>query len=74
MGTAATRAKRKWNSTHYTNITAAMKKELATAFKEKCKENGVSATSVITELVAGYLRAETTEQKTSKNICDNDNL
>jgi hypothetical protein len=59
MGTAATRAKRKWNSGHYTNVTAAMKPELAAELKEHCRERGVSVTSVITGLVAVHLGAET---------------
>ena len=57
MGTAATRAKRKWNKENYTNITAAMSPELASRLKESCRENGVSVTSVITRLVEGYLDA-----------------
>jgi len=73
MGTAGTRAKRKWNKEHYTNITAAMNPELASMLKEKCKENGVSVTSVITGLVAGYLDTEipipkeTSQKKTPDN-------
>lgn len=58
MGTAGTKAKRKWNKEHYTNITAAMNPELAARLKENCQENKVSVTSVITELVAGYLDTE----------------
>ena len=58
MGTAATKAKRKWNNQHYTNVTAAMKQEMAAELKQRCKENGVSVTSVITELVAEYLSTE----------------
>ena len=63
MGTAATKAKRKWNSEHYTNVTAAMNPELAAKLKGHCKENFVSVTSVITELVAGYLGADVPEAK-----------
>jgi hypothetical protein len=63
MGTAATKAKRKWNNEHYTNVTAAMDPELAAKLKENCKENSVSVTSVITELVAGYLNTEAPEPK-----------
>jgi len=58
VGNAATRAKRKWNSEHYTNVTTAMNPELACKLKEHCKEKGVSVSSVITELVAGYLDIE----------------
>ena len=58
MGTAATRAKRKWNSEHYTNVTVAMNPELAAKLKEDSKEKGVSASSVIKELVAEYLNAK----------------
>ena len=63
MGTAATKAKRKWNSEHYTNITAAMDPKLAAKLKDDCRMRGVSVTSVITELVAGYLDAEVPVQK-----------
>jgi hypothetical protein len=55
MGSAATRAKRKWNREHYTNITVAMNPQLAVRLKERCGKEGVSVTSVITELIAGYL-------------------
>ena len=58
MGTAATRAKRKWNKENYTNITAAMNPELASKLKVDCKGKGVSVTSVITKLVAEYLDTE----------------
>ena len=58
MGTAATKAKRKWNKEHYTNITAAMDPELAAKLKEDCKKRGISVSSVITGLVAGYLVSE----------------
>ncbi|MCL1975141.1 MAG: hypothetical protein FWG61_03125 [Firmicutes bacterium] len=71
MGTAGTRAKRKWNKEYYTNVTAAMNPELASKLKKKCKESGVSVTSVITTLVAGYLAVvvlptkEKAQEKTS---------
>ncbi len=73
MGTAATKAKRKWNSEHYTNITAAMAPELANQLKADCKAKGVSVTSVITELVAGYLDSGIPAQKEipSKKIPNN---
>ena len=58
MSTAATKAKRKWNSEHYTNVTVAMKPELAAKLKEHCREEGISVTSAITGLVAGYLDIE----------------
>jgi len=63
VGTAATRAKRKWNSEHYTNITTAMNPELAIKLKDHCKEKCVSVSSVITELVAVYLDTEVPEHK-----------
>lgn len=58
MGSAATRAKRKWNREHYTNITVAMSPQLAARLKERCGKEGVSVTSVITGLVVGYLKDE----------------
>jgi hypothetical protein len=63
MGTAATRAKRKWNREHYTNVTVAMDPKLAARLKEHCKGQGASVTSVVTGLVAGYLKEETSSFK-----------
>ena len=73
MGSAATKAKRKWNNEHYTNVTAAMNPELAAKLKEHCRENGVSVTSVITGLVAGYLDTEAPapKDKPQKKAPDN---
>jgi len=73
MGTAATKAKRKWNNEHYTNVTVAMNPELAAMLKEDCKQKSVSVTSVITELVAGYLDAEhpAPKEKPQKKAADN---
>ncbi|MCL2153832.1 MAG: hypothetical protein FWH57_12960 [Oscillospiraceae bacterium] len=73
MGTAATRAKRKWNKEHYTNVTATMNPELATRLKENCREKHISVTSVITELVAGYLSTEVPalKEKPQKKAPDN---
>ena len=63
MGTSATKAKRKWNKEHYTNVTAAMKPEMAAELKQRCQEGGKSVTSVITELVAEYLSMEVPSPK-----------
>ena len=73
MGTAATRAKRKWNSQHYTNVSAAMDQELAAKLKERCRQDSVSVTGVITRLVAGYLEAEPPgpKEKPQKKAPDN---
>ncbi|MCL1982499.1 MAG: hypothetical protein FWG53_05315 [Clostridiales bacterium] len=58
MGTAATRAKQKWNEGHYTVVRAAMDPELAAGLKKRCKDEGVSVASVITGLVMGHLGTE----------------
>jgi hypothetical protein len=73
MGTAATRAKRKWNNEHYTNVTVAMDPGLAAKLKNDCEEKCVSVTSVITGLVAGYLDAEppAVKEKPQKKAPDN---
>ena len=63
MGTSATKAKRKWNKEHYTNVTAAMKPEMAAELKQRCQEGSKSVTSVITELVAEYLSMEVPSPK-----------
>ena len=73
MGTAATKAKRKWNSKHYTNVTVAMNPELAAMLKEYCVGKKVSMASVITGLVAGHLGAEVSppNEKPQKKAPDN---
>lgn len=73
MGTAATKAKRKWNSEHYTNVTVAMNPELAAKLKEECKEKSKSVSSVIIGLVAVYLEAELPEGKEKAQIKAPDN-
>ena len=73
MGTAATKAKRKWNNEHYTNVAVAMNPELAARLKEACKEKGVSVSSVITGLVAGYLDTEVPSAKERPQIKSPDN-
>ena len=60
MGSSATKAKRKWNKEHYTNITVAMSNEMAARLKESCKEKGISVSKVVTELVVDYLNSEVT--------------
>jgi gas vesicle protein len=73
MGTAATKAKRKWNREHYTNITTAMTPGLANKLKENCRENGKSVTSLITELVSVYLdiNDSSPKEKSKKTASDN---
>ena len=73
MGTAATKAKRKWNSEHYTNVTVAMNPELAAKLKEACRERQVSVTSVITELVAEHLDSGTPPPKEKQQKSPPDN-
>jgi gas vesicle protein len=73
VGTAATKAKRKWNREHYTNITTAMTPELAAKLKENCKENGKSVTSLIIALVSEYLgiKDSSPKEKPQKTASDN---
>ncbi len=60
MGSAATKAKRKWNREHYTNVTVALNPVLAAELKADCRGKGVSVSSVIDGLVAQYLSTEVT--------------
>lgn len=63
MGSAATRAKRKWNNLHYTNVTVALNPDIVVKLKSTCSEKGVSVNSVITGLVAEYLCVESSHSK-----------
>ena len=73
MGTAATRAKQKWNSGHYTNVAVAMNPVMVAQLREDCKMKGISVASVIAELVAGYLNTEApiSKEKALKKTVDN---
>ena len=66
MGSAATKAKRKWNRNHYTNVTIAMNPKIAANLKADCNEKGISVTSVITMLITEYLNTEAQPPKESE--------
>lgn len=48
-------ANNKWDAENMAVITCKIKKELADEFKAKCRENGVTANSVISQAVKIYI-------------------
>jgi len=54
MGSPSTKAKQKWNSEHYANISIRVDKNLAAKFKSKCKENGMSVAGAMAKFMVGY--------------------
>lgn len=48
--------KRSYNNKVYATVRAELPKELVTAFKDKCKENGVSIASVLKAAMEDYLK------------------
>ena len=55
MSKTSTEVKRRYNEKTYTQIRAALPKELAEAFKAECERRGVSQASVIKEAVEKFL-------------------
>lgn len=54
----STQVKRRYNDKVYSKIQAELPKETVSAFKEKCKELGVSQASVLLAAIEEFLRGE----------------
>ncbi len=52
MGNHDNAAKQRWNARHYTQVKVSVAPEIATAFKEKCLQNGVSMASVLSRFMS----------------------
>jgi hypothetical protein len=55
IGTAATRAKQRWNSEHYVQVKISVEPELARAFKKSCEDSNVS----MAKELSGYMEEYT---------------
>lgn len=55
MGKANPETVKKWNEAHYIQVAYRFPKELVTAFKEKCKENGDSQAAIIKKAMEEYV-------------------
>ena len=53
--TTSSAVKRKYNTKVYTQIVASIPKELAAAFKEKCKAEGISQAQVVKDAIVKFL-------------------
>lgn len=53
--TTSTDVKRRYNAKAYTPVTASVPKDIAAAFKEKCRRKGISQAQVIKEAIAMFL-------------------
>lgn len=51
----STDVKRRYNEKNYTQIRAALPKDLAERFKKKCEELGISQASVVKEAIERFL-------------------
>jgi len=56
--TTSTEVKRRYNDKVYSVVRAELPKDTVAAFKEKCKETGVSQASVILEAIEAFLKEE----------------
>ena len=55
MGKTSWQVKQKYNQKAYTRIVADVPKELATAFKTKCKEKNISQAQIIKKAVENFI-------------------
>lgn len=53
--TTSTQVKRRYNDSVYSKIQCELPKDTVTAFKEKCRETGVSQASVILEAIEAFI-------------------
>ena len=53
MGKTSNKVKDKWNSANYTQIKAAVRPEIAAAFKAACQANNVSMNSELSKFMEG---------------------
>lgn len=56
MAKTSTEVKNRWNAKHYSQIGVQLPKKLVADFKAKCKENGVSQSSIIRKAIEKYLQ------------------
>ena len=56
MANVETKAKKKYNKTHYSRVTVALPKNLVFEFKEKKKKKEISQASVIKHLIENYTK------------------
>jgi len=54
MGKTSNEAKQRYNEAHYVQLKVSVNQKIATAFKEKCIENGVSMAGVLSQYMAIY--------------------
>lgn len=54
--TTSTEVKRRYNDKVYSVVRAELPKDTVAAFKEKCRETGVSQASVILEAIEAFLQ------------------
>ncbi|MCD7873154.1 MAG: ribbon-helix-helix domain-containing protein [Clostridiales bacterium] len=50
--------RKKYNDEHYEQITFHLKKDLVRNFKRKCKENGITQSSIIREAIESFLEED----------------
>jgi len=70
MGSPSTKAKQKWNSEHYSNVSVRVHKGLAAKFKSKCEENGVAVAGTLAKFMSAYCGA-TVDKLPSRKPKDN---
>lgn len=58
MGKTSSEVKNRWNKNHYSPITVQLPIETVERFREKCKAEGISQTSIIRDAIEAFLEKE----------------
>jgi len=68
MGKTSSTAKHKWNSQHYTQVKVFVLPEIAQAFKERCKADGVSMAATLSRFMSGMTSSNNFPQKSVSGV------
>jgi len=68
MGKTSTASKHKWNTEHYTQVKVSVLPEIAQAFKEQCKVNGVSMAGEISRFMSGAVNESSPAKKSALGV------
>jgi hypothetical protein len=53
MGKTSNETKARWNAAHYTQVKVSVKPEVAEAFKNRCRADGVSMAAELSRFMSG---------------------
>jgi hypothetical protein len=68
MSKASNKAKSKWNASHYKQVKASVRPEIADNFKAACAASGISMAGALSSMMANHLGMIAALRNDSKNV------